>query len=85
MVGRVWSKKLIIILIKFCTFKERMLVNMLLNLKKEKVCVNKIVGQKLENIIVEGDVIVPDIKPDILNTINTSGTICIYKREAMDR
>ena len=39
---------------------------MLLNLKKEKVCVNKIVGQKLENIVVEGDIIVPDIKPDIL-------------------
>lgn len=58
---------------------------MLLNLKKEKVCVNKIVGQKLENIVVEGDIIVPDIKPDILNTISSSGTVCIYKKEAMER
>ena len=56
-----------------------------LNLKKEKVCVNKIVGQKLENIVVEGDIIVPDIKPDILNTISSSGTVCIYKKEAMER
>ena len=58
---------------------------MLLNLKKEIVCVNKIVGQKLENIVVEGDIIVPDIKPDILNTISSSGTVCIYKKEAMER
>lgn len=57
---------------------------MLLNLSKEKVCVNKIVGQKLESIVVEGDIIVPDIKPDILNTISASGNICIYKKEAMD-
>lgn len=58
---------------------------MLLKLKKEKVCVNKIVGQKLENIVVEGDIIVPDIKPDILNTISSCGNVCIYKKEAMDR
>jgi len=57
---------------------------MLLKLKKEKVCVNKIVGQKLESIVVEGDIIVPDIKPDILNTISTSGNVCIYKKEAME-
>ena len=57
---------------------------MLLKLKKEKVCVNKIIGQKVENIVVEGDIIVPDIKPDILNTISASGNVCIYKKEAMD-
>ena len=28
--------------------------------------------------------IVPDSKPDILNTINTSGNVCIYKKEVMD-
>lgn len=58
---------------------------MLLKLKKENVCVNKIVGQKLENIVVEGDIIVPDIKPDILNTISSCGNVCIYKKEAMER
>lgn len=57
---------------------------MLLKLKKEQVCVNKIIGQKVENIVVEGDIIVPDIKPDILNTISASGNVCIYKKEAMD-
>ena len=37
-----------------------------------------------ENIVAEGDVIIPDIKPDILSTINTSGTICIYKKEVLE-
>lgn len=33
------------------------------------------------NFIIEDDVIVPDIKPDIINAVSTSGTICIYKKE----
>ena len=28
--------------------------------------------------------IVPDSKPDILNTINVTGNVCIYKKEIMD-
>lgn len=48
---------------------------------RDNVCVNHIIGQKTENFIVEGDSIIPDIKPDIINVINTSGTICIYKKE----
>lgn len=48
---------------------------------RDNVCVNHIIGQKTENFIVEGDSIIPDIKPDIINAINTSGTICIYKKE----
>ena len=51
---------------------------------KELLCINQIIGQKLETAIVEEDFVVPDIKPDILNTINTSGTVCIYKKEVMD-
>lgn len=51
---------------------------------KENLCVNQIIGKAKENIIAEGDVIIPDIKPDILSTINTNGTICIYKKEIMD-
>lgn len=51
---------------------------------KENLCVNQIVGKAKENIIAEGDVIIPDIKPDILSTINTNGTICIYKKEVQD-
>ena len=34
--------------------------------------------------MVEEDFVVPDIKPDILNTIRTNGTVCIYKKEVMD-
>lgn len=52
--------------------------------KKNTVCINQIVGQKTENIIVEGDSIIPDIKPDILNSINIDGTVCINKKEIFD-
>ena len=34
--------------------------------------------------MVEEDFVVPDIKPDILNTIRTNGTVCVYKKEVMD-
>lgn len=51
---------------------------------KENICVNQIIGQKEENIRIEGDEIVPDIKPDILNVISSSGTVCIYKKEIQD-
>ena len=57
---------------------------MVLNTTKETVCVNQIIGQKLDNVVVEGDMIVPDIKPDVLNTIGASGNVCIYKKEALD-
>lgn len=57
---------------------------MSIDVSRESLCVNKIVGQKIENFVVEGDMIVPDIKPDILNTISTSGNICIYKKEILD-
>ena len=51
---------------------------------KETLCVNQIIGQKTDTAMVEEDFVVPDIKPDILNTIRTNGTICIYKKEVMD-
>lgn len=51
---------------------------------KENLCVNKLVATKKEVILVEGDMIVPDSKPDILNTICTSGVICIYKKEILE-
>ncbi len=57
---------------------------MLLEPEKESVCINQIVGQKKDEIIVEGDVIVNDIKPDVLNIISTSGVPCVYKIEAID-
>ena len=57
---------------------------MVLDTTRENISLSKIVGQKKENFIVEGDVIVPDIKPDVLNVINTSGNICIYKKIVAD-
>jgi len=52
--------------------------------EKEMLCINQIIGQKTQTIMIETDNVVPDIKPDILNTISTNGTICIYKKEVLD-
>lgn len=51
---------------------------------KENLSINKLVAEKKEIIMVEGDMIVPDSKPDILNTICTSGVVSIYKKEIYD-
>ena len=51
---------------------------------KENLSINRMVGQKKERFNVQGDVIVPDIKPDILNIINATGNICINKKEVLD-
>ena len=51
---------------------------------KENLSINKLVCEKKEMIFVEGDMIVPDSKPDILNTVNTSGTVCVYKKEMVE-
>lgn len=57
---------------------------MQVDMNKESLCINKIVGQKMDNIMVESDMIVPDIKPDILNIISTTGQVCIYKKEVLE-
>ena len=51
---------------------------------KNNLCVNQIISQKTEKFMVEGDEIVPDIKPDILSVVSTNGNVCIYKKEVMD-
>ena len=51
---------------------------------KENLKINKLVSEKKEVVSVEGDMIVPDSKPDILNTICTSGVVSIYKKEIKD-
>lgn len=50
---------------------------------RDKIKLSQIVGQKQEIITVDGDVIVNDVKPDVLKVINTNGTICVYKKEAL--
>lgn len=57
---------------------------MVVNTSKENLCINKLVNKKKEIIFVEKDMIVPDAKPDILNTICTSGVVCLYKTELQD-
>ena len=56
----------------------------MVNIAKENLCINKIVSEKNEIIFAEGDMIVPDSKPDILNTICTSGVVCVYKSELQE-
>ncbi len=51
---------------------------------KENLSINKIVGSKNFNVTVEGDAIIPDIKPDILSVINITGNVCIYKKEILE-
>lgn len=57
---------------------------MAIKLSKNNLCINQIIGQKNERIIVEGDEIVPDVKPDVLSIVSTNGNICIYKKEIQD-
>ena len=57
---------------------------MTIDAAKESLCINQILGQKSQTVVVEGDVIVPDIKPDILNAIQTTGNVCVYKKEVVE-
>ena len=49
--------------------------------QRENLNINKLIAERKEIILAEGDMIVPDSKPDILNTIGTSGIASIYKKE----
>ena len=55
-----------------------------INTTKEILNVNKVICEKREMINIQGDMIVPDSKPDILNTITTTGNVSIYKKEIID-
>ena len=51
---------------------------------REKINISKKIVERKEIIFVEGEMIIPDAKPDILNPINLSGIPTIYKKEAME-
>ena len=55
----------------------------LLDLSKEKLKIKKQIYNETKEIVIEGDMIIPDSKPDILKPINISGNTTIYKKEAM--
>lgn len=54
---------------------------MMVETTKEDICINGWVGQKVQMITCEGDVIIPDVKPDIVSWVNASGNVCVYKKE----
>ena len=54
---------------------------MVVETTRDNICVNHLIGQKNEKCVAEGDSIIPDIKPDIINEVCASGTVCIYKKE----
>lgn len=51
---------------------------------KENLCINRIIGSKNFNLTIEGDVVIPDTKPDILSAVNMTGNVCIYKKEILE-
>ena len=54
------------------------------DVSKQSLTINKLMGTKTKTVTIEGDMIVPDVKPDILSTIDSVGNICIYKKEVLD-
>ncbi len=57
---------------------------MAIKLEKSKLAINQVITNRNESIIVDGDCIVPDVKPDILEIVGTSGVVNIYKKEVME-
>ena len=54
---------------------------MSIEVDKEKLNINQIVGEKSIIDTVETDCIVPDVKPDAKEIIGTSGVLSVYKKE----
>ena len=57
---------------------------MLVETAKDQININQVFGQKRDSFVAEGDVIVNDIKPDVLNILSTDGIMNVYKKEVMD-
>jgi len=55
-----------------------------MNFETEKIFLNQIVAQKKETFSAEDNLIIPDIKPDILSSIRSSGNVYIYKKEIVN-
>lgn len=53
-------------------------------MEKNTIAINKKTAEKLKQIEVKGDIIVPDTKPDIVNIINTNSNPYIYKEDLSD-
>lgn len=55
-----------------------------MNFETEKICLNQIINQKRDSFDVEENIIIPDVKPDILSSIDSCGNIYVYKREVVN-
>lgn len=55
-----------------------------MDFETEKICLNQIISQKKESFSAEDNIIIPDIKPDILSTVDSCGNIYIYKKEIVN-
>lgn len=54
------------------------------DVNKQTLTINKLINTVEKTTAVDGDLIVPDVKPDILNTIDSVGNVCVYKKEILD-
>lgn len=54
---------------------------MSLELSKELIKINQLVGEEYSQTLVEGDIIVPDVKPDIAKILQVDGTAVITEKE----
>ena len=55
-----------------------------MDFETEKICLNQIISQKKESFSAEENIIIPDIKPDILSTVDSCGNVYIYKKEIVN-
>ena len=53
---------------------------MSINLTSKKLKTGEVLGVKYGQTMVESDIIVPDVKPDILKVLNVSGDVCIKQK-----
>lgn len=57
---------------------------MIMETEKEHILVNQLLGIQKDVFGVESDIIVNDIKPDVLSIIDTNGVLCVNKKEVID-
>ncbi len=55
-----------------------------MDFETEKICLNQIVTQKKDSFSAEENIIIPDVKPDILSTIDSCGNVYVYKKEIIN-
>ena len=53
---------------------------MSINLSKERLKTGEVLALKYGQTMVEGDIIVPDVKPDVKKVLSVSGEVCVKQR-----